>query len=129
MGLFSSIQWNPVHMQFAPPPGVQPVDASAFTTPQDRAAADKARRGDLMNQTMNSLTGQGNIQNAPAAGGVPGEGGGAAPPDSANIQSIMQSLGTESIAPKTAAGPVAAAGGGGGMMASIMKMLPMLMGS
>lgn len=125
MGLFNSMRnaWPSVNMSFAPPPSVVQMDPSAFITPQEKAAADKARRGDLMNQTMNSIAGQGNIQGQPpAAGGVPGEGGGAAPPpaDSANIQSIMSTLGM--------GGGPAAAGGGGGMMASIMKFLPMLMG-
>lgn len=105
MGIMNSARGFPVNMNFIPPPGVTPMDASAFMTPQEKYLMSKQSQGAVPATA------------APAAGGVPSEGGGAAPAqrggDSANIQSIMGSLGQ---------------GQQGGMMASIMRMLPMIMG-
>lgn len=101
--------FNP--MSFGPTGAITPVDASAYLTPDQKAAM--ASKGGGQPQP-------GQQPGQPAAGGVPGQGGGApmapgAAPggDSANIQSIMGYL-------------QGGQQGGGGMMSAIQKILPFL---
>lgn len=131
MSLFGSIQTIMPHLQFAPPQGPQQLGPDAYITPQDKWLADKARRGDLAQQTMNSLQGNPNVQNPSApgvpAGGVPGAGGGGAPPPSAGIQSMMGNAG-QKYGGGGASSALMGGGQGGGLMNAILKALPMLMG-
>lgn len=111
-------QFQMPQMNFLAPPGVTQMGPEAFLTPQEKYAAQYAAKGGA----VGNFTGAGgggvgastvSGPAAPAAGGVPGQGGGAAPVDP--LAALPEGGGQQG-------------GNGGGIMQMIMKYLPMIMG-